>query len=299
MPGIFICYRRDDSSAYAGRLYDRLLSHFGSGRVFMDVDNIEPGLDFVEVLERTVSSCDALIAVMGKHWLGATDEEGRRRLDDAEDLVRLEIAAALTRKVRVVPVLVGGARMPRGQDLPDDIAPLSRRNALEVSDLAFHQSVGRLIEVLDKILKDAAEVPPSVIAGKRAEPPQIVVQPQPARSVSIQDKAKDEPSATLVPPMHARQSSYSGVPRWRRRLLLYLPRGFLGFVMLSWILRFWCLFTAFTFCVGLAVGINEHGAFGEGSFYGLEFGFGTATLLLRFVASWSDRRAARKLVAGT
>lgn len=299
MPGIFICYRRDDSSAYAGRLYDRLLSHFGSGKVFMDVDNIEPGLDFVEVLERTVSCCDALIAVIGKNWLGAADEEGRRRLDDAEDLVRLEIAAALNRKVRVVPVLVGGARMPRGTELPENIAPLSRRNALEVSDLAFHQSLSRLIEVLDKILSEAAEAPPPVVAAKRAEPQRIVVQKQSGQKEPVQDQAKDQPPATVVAPTPVHRSPYAGLPRWRRWLLLYLPRGFLRFVLLSWFLRLFFFFTSFIFCLGLAIAMNEHRAFGEGAFYGFELGFGAAAVLFRFIASWSDKRGARKLASET
>ena len=128
MPGIFISYRREDSFAYAGRLYDHLANHFGKENVFMDVDNIAPGRDFVEVLQQTVSSCDALVAVIGKHWLTATDAEGRRRLDNPDDLVRLEIAAALDRNVLIVPVLVAGAQMPRAQDLPRALSSVSRRN---------------------------------------------------------------------------------------------------------------------------------------------------------------------------
>jgi hypothetical protein len=150
MAGIFISYRREDGTAYAGRLYDHLANHFGKDNVFMDVDTIEPGVDFVDVVQKTVSSCDALIAVIGKQWLTATDRSGRRRLDDPDDLVRLEIATALARKIRVVPALVGGGEMPRSEDLPEALAPLARRNALTISDLAFQESVGRLIVVLKK-----------------------------------------------------------------------------------------------------------------------------------------------------
>ena len=109
MPGIFISYRREDSCAYAGRLYDHLIEQFGKDRVFMDVDSIEPGVDFVEVLQNTVSSCDVLIAVIGQHWLTAADTEGRR-LDHPEDFVRVEISTALSRNVRVIPALVAGDR---------------------------------------------------------------------------------------------------------------------------------------------------------------------------------------------
>jgi hypothetical protein len=129
---IFISYRRDDSSASAGRLYDRLIGRFPSNQIFMDVTNLDPGVDFVKVIEESVGSCDVLIAVIGRHWLISSDEEGRR-LDNPEDFVRLEIATALKRGIRVIPVLVEGASMPRPGELPDDLKSLVRRNALEVS----------------------------------------------------------------------------------------------------------------------------------------------------------------------
>ena len=116
MARIFISYRRDDSAAHAGRLYDWLQSHFGQGQVFMDVDAIKPRLDFVEVVQEAVGSCDSLIAVIGRDWLGASDGIGRRRLEILEDLVRLEIATALTRNIQVIPVLVQGAQMPLATD---------------------------------------------------------------------------------------------------------------------------------------------------------------------------------------
>jgi len=106
MSRIFISYRRDDSGGWAGRLYDRISQHFGRDHVFMDIDTIEPGLDFVEVIEQAVGSCDALLALIGRQWLTLTDDDGQRRLDNPEDFVRLEIAAALVRNIRVIPVLV-------------------------------------------------------------------------------------------------------------------------------------------------------------------------------------------------
>jgi TPR repeat protein len=153
---IFISYRRDDTAPYAGRIYDRLTAHFGEGRVFMDIDQLEPGEDFVEVINHKVSACETAIVLIGKNWLTVTDAEGRRRLDDAEDFVRLEVAAALERKVRVVPVLVGGAGMPRMQELPDALVLLSRRNAVEISDTRFHRDVDRLIEALEKTTSASA-----------------------------------------------------------------------------------------------------------------------------------------------
>ncbi len=151
MPKIFISYRRDDSGGRAGRLYDRLEGHFGQGQVFMDVDTIRPGLNYVEVVQEEVESCDALIAVIGREWLTASDPAGtgRRRLDDPADLVRLEIGAALERDIQVIPVLVQGAQMPRAADLPADLKELANRNALEVSDNRFRTDIDQLIEALE------------------------------------------------------------------------------------------------------------------------------------------------------
>src|SRR5215469_5606905 len=128
--GIFISYRRQESSHLAGRLYDRLADRFGEGQVFIDVDAIEPGVDFAEAIRRAVAACQVLVTVIGPNWLTATDQRGGRRLDDPDDLVRLEIEAALARGVRVIPILVAGAVMPGRQDLPESLAGLARRNAL-------------------------------------------------------------------------------------------------------------------------------------------------------------------------
>jgi hypothetical protein len=130
---IFISYRREDAAYPAGRLYDRLQSRFAAEKIFMDVDSLAPGVDFVEALERSVGGCDVLIAVIGRRWLSASDEEGNRRLDQPEDFVRVEVATALKRGIRVIPVLVEGAPVPRSRELPDDLKALVRRNALEVS----------------------------------------------------------------------------------------------------------------------------------------------------------------------
>ena len=150
---VFICYRREDSIAYAGRLHDRLAVQFGKNRVFMDVDTIQPGEDFVEVVERRIGASAALIAIIGKGWLESKDDRGNRRLDDPDDYVRREIAAALTGNIRVIPALVGGARMPRATDLPADIAALSRRNAIEISDTSFNPSVAKLAEALKSAIE--------------------------------------------------------------------------------------------------------------------------------------------------
>ena len=151
MQGIFISYRRQDAAGYAGRLYDRLVSHFGAERVFMDVEGIEPGVDFVEALEQAVASCEVLIVIIGAEWL-ATDSARKRRLDDPKDFVHIETAAALARHIRVVPVLVDGAVMPREEELPADLAPLARRQAVELSHKHWDATSAELIRTLERVL---------------------------------------------------------------------------------------------------------------------------------------------------
>jgi hypothetical protein len=126
-PAIFISYRREDSIAYSGRLYDCLTEEFGKSQVFMDIDSMDPGRDFVEVIERTVAACDAVLAVIGRQWLTVCDAQGRRMIENRRDFVRLGIETALSRNVRVVPVLVGGAQMPRSDELPAALTDLSHR----------------------------------------------------------------------------------------------------------------------------------------------------------------------------
>lgn len=151
MPRIFISYRRNDSAGHAGRLYDHLRAHFGADLVFMDVTGIEAGTDFVETIDAAVGGCDVLIAVIGKQWVRSADDAGRRRLELANDFIRLEVGSALKRKVRVVPVLVEGALMPSGDDLPEDLRALTRRQAVELRDSRWNADVEDLIASLEKI----------------------------------------------------------------------------------------------------------------------------------------------------
>jgi hypothetical protein len=153
---VFISYRRQESSGMAGRLYDRLAARFGDDQVFMDVDAIALGVDFAEVISQAVSTCEVLVAVMGPRWLTVTDEDGRRRLDDPDDIVRLEIAAALERDIPVIPILVEGAVMPRRQQLPEALAGLARRNALSLRHESFRSDADRLLTAIEPILRSAA-----------------------------------------------------------------------------------------------------------------------------------------------
>ena len=148
-PGIFISYRRNDSAAYAGWLFDRLAGHFGRDQIFKDVDSIELGDDFAVAISDAVASCRVLLALIGDRWLTVTGKAGRR-LDNPRDFVRLEIEAALSRNIRVIPILIDGAKMPDADQLPASLAGLRARQALELSTNRFDSDFGRLLKVLDK-----------------------------------------------------------------------------------------------------------------------------------------------------
>jgi hypothetical protein len=152
---IFISYRREESRWSARSLYDRLCAHFDRKQIFMDIDAIALGDDFVKAIEKTVGQCEVLIAVIGARWLTSKDEQDGRRLDNPEDFVRREIATALKREIRVIPVLVDGASMPRSTELPDDLKPLIRRNALQVTDTGFDDDCRRLVAAIEQILEEA------------------------------------------------------------------------------------------------------------------------------------------------
>jgi hypothetical protein len=145
---IFISYRRNDTAPYAGRLYDRLSEHFGREHVFIDIDTMKPGDDFVAVIEEKVAACDVALVLIGSRWLGDANDQVPPRIDRTEDFVRLEVVSALKHGVRVIPVLVDGTPKPPTANLPDDLALLARRHALEISNNRFHEDVNRLIEAI-------------------------------------------------------------------------------------------------------------------------------------------------------
>jgi hypothetical protein len=200
VPGrVFISYRREETAYAAGWLYDRLANRYG-GQVFKDVDSIQLGDDFVEVITRAVGSCDVLLALIGDQWLAITDAHGRRRLDDPEDFVRLEVEAALTRNVRVIPILVEGAGLPRADELPPSLAGLVRRQALELSPARFDSDTGRLLKVLDRTLAEmrtehdrAAAV--SAPAGEAADSGTA----EPATAPEQREPAEPSPTPSIQP----------------------------------------------------------------------------------------------------
>jgi hypothetical protein len=192
--GIFVSYRRDDSSGHAGRLADRLVEHFGRNRIFMDIDTIEPGEDFVTVIENAVSSCEILIAVIGQKWLSGS---GSGQLDNPNNFVRLEIATALRRNIRVIPVLVQRASMPKAQDLPEDLDKLTRRNAIELTDLRWQTDVDQLISVLERVLAKEAKADQrqqEVKEKQREDEPLLVTKNGTAEVRDVKDAPVREPN---------------------------------------------------------------------------------------------------------
>ncbi len=148
---VFISYRRKDSQGFADRIYDWLSREFGTNSVFKDIDSMLRGRDFRKSLEDALARCDVLLAVIGPHWLGETDAAGGRRVDDPGDWVRIEIETALTRNppIPVIPLLVDGAPLPRGEDLPPSLQELVYRHGMPVRhDPDFSHDMGRLIRAL-------------------------------------------------------------------------------------------------------------------------------------------------------
>lgn len=205
---VFVSYRRDDSPDATDRLTAELRSRLGDGNVFLDVDSIEIGARFAKVVDEWVGRCDALLAVIGPDWLEATDDEGNRRLDDPADYVRLEIEAALGREIRVVPVLMHGARIPRRDQLPESLAPLVEYNAIELARRHWDIDVGELVEGLCRITgaTPAAQGPPAQAGPGQATPVQA--------TPPVQAPSSGECAQHVALPRPVR--------RWSRRFALFV-----------------------------------------------------------------------------
>ena len=162
---IFISYRRADSQWAAARLHDTLANAFPDDQLFMDVEHIAPGQDFVDVLADQVGACDVFLALVGPDWLTTTNADGIRRLDDPEDFVRIEIASALNRpETLTIPVLLDGAAPPTEDALPPDLAPLARRQFLRLTHEGFRSDVQGLVGAIRGRLNAAPAPPPAAPA---------------------------------------------------------------------------------------------------------------------------------------
>ena len=172
--GIFLSYRREDAAPYVRLLQFQLRERIPDARVFVDMDSIEPGLDFAEVIREAIDSSAVLVTLIGRQWATLADEEGNRRLDSPDDYVRIEIQTALEHGVRVIPVLVDGARPLRQQQLPAELRKLARLNALELSYSRYEYDSDRLLDLLQRLLAAAAPArrhpSPAANAAARTDP---------------------------------------------------------------------------------------------------------------------------------
>ena len=146
---VFISYRREDERPFALRLYERLTESFGKQHLFFDIDSIPPGFDFVKYIDNQIQLSDVVLVVIGRNWLNAADQTGRRRLDSPEDFVRVEIESALKRDKHVIPLLVHGATMPLSKELPKKMQALARRNAFFTPNGGSKEEFGRLVTALE------------------------------------------------------------------------------------------------------------------------------------------------------
>lgn len=150
---LFVCYRRDDAPDAAGRIYDSLADAFGRESVFMDIDNIPLGVNFVSYISQQLHKCAAVLVIIGRDWATIQDVEGHRRIDDPADHVRVEIATALQQGIPLIPVLVQNATMPRAAELPEDIRDLAFHNGIRLAPEFWRGGVERLIRELDRVMK--------------------------------------------------------------------------------------------------------------------------------------------------
>jgi hypothetical protein len=179
---IFIGYRRDDTADVAGRIYDAMARRFGKQRIFKDVDNIGPGVDFGDYIKRILPRCRVALVLIGPHWLDSKDENGLRRIDDHHDWVRVEIETALsTPDLLVVPVLVNGASMPLSEEVPESLRPLLRRNAASIRrDPDFHDDVKRLATAIRRSV-NTGSLDLSKLGGKAGAPAAVLRESVPIR----------------------------------------------------------------------------------------------------------------------
>jgi hypothetical protein len=155
MAGIFLSYRRNDSGGWAGRLRDHLALRYGEDHVWQDVDDLTVGSDYLPHILKNIAAADAVLIVIGPHWLDERSQGGTTRLADPKDVLRTEIVHALKRKSGVIPTLVGGARMPRPKDLPRPIAPLVKRNGIAINDADWARSMQLLFQKLQDLSRTA------------------------------------------------------------------------------------------------------------------------------------------------
>ena len=212
--GIFISYRRQDSTVHARAVYERLRAEFGLDGVFMDLEGVEIGEDFVDLLNRQLAHCQVMLVLIGPLWLNATDARGRRRLDQASDFVRLEVSTALARSgVRVVPLLMEGTDLPGEDELPEDLRPLLRRQALSFRFAQFDADAKHLVTGLRRALAKAGDGA-AAVPTPAAQPAQPAPAAEPQRMVAVQMPWAVRPNTYPARPAWASDQGDDDFGRW-------------------------------------------------------------------------------------
>jgi formylglycine-generating enzyme required for sulfatase activity len=183
MPKIIISYRRRDSEAITGRIFDRLVARYGRDAIFRDIDNIAPGIDFRSHIADALAHSDILLAIVGPNWAGRSSRAGRARIDDDNDLVRIEVETALRRGTPVIPVLLGNTRMPSADHIPEGLKDFPFRQAVRVDPgQDFEHHVDRLTRQMDRILD---RTPGAAAAAQKIEAPRLGLADKPPTSSAI------------------------------------------------------------------------------------------------------------------
>lgn len=190
---IFISYRRDDSAAESGRIYDRLVQEFGSNSVFKDIDSIPLGINFKHHIDSIIQKCDVVLVIIGQEWSGT--QAGQSRLDNPRDLVRLEVEAALQREIPVIPVFINNASIESEESLPPSLIELLDRNGISIGhDPHFHPDMNRLIKDLKRIFESQYPIQPGLIEEIReAEKKDAAKEIDVKKPKEIKEESKPEP----------------------------------------------------------------------------------------------------------
>src|SRR6202163_354368 len=200
MPKIAISYRRADSEAMTGRIFDRLIAHYGKEAIFRDIDDIPPGLDFCVHINQTLLKTHILLAIVGPQWLGMSSDGSADRIQEETDPVRVEVEMALRRRVPLIPVLIGSTKMPGSDQLPPGLKDFAFRNAVKVDtgqDFDYHMD--RLIRSMDAILGQAAKSAPSPETKAPTSPKPSTAERQAAPAATDAPRKKDTGSRAAAP----------------------------------------------------------------------------------------------------
>lgn len=200
MSGIFISYRQAESAATCGRIYDRLIAHFGIDAVFNDVDSIGYGTDFRVAIQQALDRCAVQLVIIGPQWLTVTSAQGQPRLFTPQDIVRFEVESALQRGMTTIPVLVQGAAPPPEANLPKSLAQLTYLNAVHVRyDPDFEEDMRRLIGAIERVLPPHTPIPPASSSPAAVPAANVPQQPTPS-SQSIQHQTDPSPVTHTTEP---------------------------------------------------------------------------------------------------